>query len=67
MQQASLLFVFLIELRPTAFLLFVGMAVTNRRAPGGFASLAIGLTLLAIHLMAIAIPNASGNPGAQPR
>ena len=54
--------VFLIELVLTAFLVFIIMGVTNRRAPAGFAPLAIGLTLTAIHLMAIPISNASVNP-----
>ena len=62
MLQASLFSVFLIELVLTAFLVFVIMGVTHRRAPGGFAPLAIGLTLTAIHLMAIPISNASVNP-----
>jgi aquaporin Z len=62
MLQASLLSVFLIELVLTAFLVFIIMGVTHRRAPAGFAPLAIGLTLTAIHLMAIPISNASVNP-----
>jgi len=62
MLQAGLLSVFLIELVLTAFLVFIIMSVTNRRAPAGFAPLAIGLTLTAIHLMAIPISNASVNP-----
>ena len=62
MLQASLFSVFLIEMVLTAFLVFIIMGVTNRRAPAGFAPLAIGLTLTAIHLMAIPISNASVNP-----
>jgi aquaporin Z len=62
MLQANLLSVFLIELVLTAFLVFIIMGVTHRRAPAGFAPLAIGLTLTAIHLMAIPISNASVNP-----
>jgi aquaporin Z len=62
MLQASLTSVFLIELVLTAFLVFIIMGVTSRRAPSGFAPLAIGLTLTAIHLMAIPISNASVNP-----
>jgi len=62
MLQASLLSVFLIELLLSAFLVFIIMGVTNRRAPAGFAPLAIGLTLTAIHIMAIPISNASVNP-----
>jgi aquaporin Z len=62
MLQAPLTSVFLIELVLTAFLVFIIMGVTSRRAPSGFAPLAIGLTLTAIHLMAIPISNASVNP-----
>jgi aquaporin Z len=62
MLEASLLSVFLIELLLSAFLVFIIMGVTNRRAPAGFAPLAIGLTLTAIHIMAIPISNASVNP-----
>ena len=62
MLQARLFSVFLIELVLTAFLVFIIMGVTSRRAPAGFAPLAIGLTLTAIHLMAIPISNASVNP-----
>jgi aquaporin Z len=58
----SLLSVFLIETMLTAFLIFVIMGVTSHRAPAGFAAIAIGLTLSAIHLMAIPIDNASVNP-----
>jgi aquaporin Z len=54
--------VFLIETVLTAFLLFVIMGATNRRAPAGFAPIAVGVTLAAIHLMAIPISNASVNP-----
>ena len=62
MLQAPLTSVFLIELVLTAFLVFIIMGVTSRRAPAGFAPLAIGLTLTAIHLMAIPVSNASVNP-----
>jgi aquaporin Z len=36
--------------------------VTSDRAPVGFAAIAIGLTLSAIHIMAIPVSNASVNP-----
>ena len=63
MLQASLFSVFLIELVLTAFLVFIIMGVTNRRAPAGLAPLAIGRTLTAIHLMPIpSLSNASVNP-----
>jgi aquaporin Z len=58
----SLLSVFLIETMLTAFLIFVIMGVTSDRAPAGFAAIAIGLTLSAIHIMAIPVSNASVNP-----
>jgi aquaporin Z len=54
--------VFLIETVLTAFLVFVIMGATNRRAPAGFAPIALGATLAAIHIMAIPISNASVNP-----
>ena len=57
-----MLSVFLIETVLTAFLLFVIMGATNRRAPAGFAPIAVGVTLTAIHIMAIPISNASVNP-----
>ena len=41
--------VFLIETVLTAFLLIVIMGATSKRAPAGFAPIAIGLTLTAIH------------------
>ncbi len=58
----SLYSVFLIEGLLTCFLIFVIMGVTSDRAPVGFAAIAIGLTLSAIHLMAIPVDNASVNP-----
>jgi aquaporin Z len=62
MLKAGLLSVFLIETVLTAFLVFVIMGATNRRAPAGFAPIAVGVTLAAIHIMAIPISNASVNP-----
>jgi len=62
MLKAGMLPVFLIEAVLTAFLVFVIMGVTSRRAPPGFAPIAIGATLAAIHVMAIPISNASVNP-----
>ncbi len=44
------------------FLVFVIMGATNRRAPAGFAPIAVGATLAAIYIMAIPISNASVNP-----
>ena len=62
MTKASMLSVFLIETVLSAFLVFVLMGATNRRAPAGFAPIALGATLAAIHVMAIPISNASVNP-----
>lgn len=59
---SSLGSVFITEVIMTAFFLIVIMSVTSRRAPAGFAPIAIGLALTAIHLMAIPISNASVNP-----
>ncbi len=46
----------------TAVFLYVILGVTDRRAPSGFAPLAIGLTLTVIHLIAIPVSGASVNP-----
>lgn len=62
MMKSGLFSVFLIETVLTAFFLIVIMGATSKRAPAGFAPIAIGLALTAIHLMAIPISNASVNP-----
>src|SRR5262249_44558714 len=62
MTKAGMLSAFLIEMVLTAFLVFVIMGATNRRAPAGFAPIAVGVTLAAIHLMSIPITNTSVNP-----
>jgi aquaporin Z len=62
MLRSPLLSVFLIETVLTAFLLLVIMGATSKRAPAGFAPIAIGVTLTAIHIMAIPVSNASVNP-----
>jgi aquaporin Z len=53
---------FACELVMTAIFLFVIMGATDKRAPIGFAPLAIGLTLTLIHLISIPITNTSVNP-----
>ncbi|MEP6480821.1 MAG: aquaporin Z [Rhodoglobus sp.] len=58
----GLVSVILAEVVLTAVFLYVILGVTDRRAPSGFAPLAIGLTLTVIHLIAIPISNASVNP-----
>jgi aquaporin Z len=62
MTRAGMLPVFLVETVLTAFLVFVIMGATSLRAPAGFAPIALGATLAAIHIMAIPISNASVNP-----
>ena len=46
----------------TFFFLMVILGATDRRAPKGFAPLAIGLSLTLIHLISIPITNTSVNP-----
>ena len=58
----DLLSVAVIEIVLTALFLIVIAGVISGNCPAGFAPLAIGLTLAAIHLMAIPVSNASVNP-----
>jgi len=51
-----------IELILTAFFLIVIHGATDKRAPAGFAPLAIGLALTLIHLISIPVTNTSVNP-----
>jgi aquaporin Z len=46
----------------TFFFLIVILGVTGKRAPAGFAPLAIGLALTLIHLISIPVTNTSVNP-----
>jgi aquaporin Z len=46
----------------TMMFLVVIMGATDRRAPQGFAPLAIGLALTLIHLISIPVTNTSVNP-----
>ncbi len=50
------------ELVMTMIFLFVIMGATDKRAPQGFAPLAIGLCLTLIHLISIPVTNTSVNP-----
>lgn len=59
---ATLGSVFVTEVIMTAFFLIVFIGATARRAPAGFAPIAIGLALTAVYLIAIPISNASVNP-----
>jgi len=58
----NLLSVLVIEVVLTAVFLFVIMGATDRRAPAGFAPLAIGLALAMIHMISIPVSNTSVNP-----
>jgi aquaporin Z len=58
----GLVSVIVAELVLTAMFLYIILGVTDRRAPTGFAPLAIGLTLTLMHLVAIPVSNASFNP-----
>lgn len=46
----------------TGMFVFIIHGATDRRAPAGFAGLAIGLTLTIIHLISIPVDNTSVNP-----
>lgn len=58
----SLLAVALCEVVMTAMFLVIILGATDRRAPAGFAPLAIGLGLTLIHLISIPVSNTSVNP-----
>jgi aquaporin Z len=58
----SLLSVALIEVVITALFLIVIHGATSRKAPAGFAPIAIGLSLTLFHLVSIPVSNASLNP-----
>ena len=46
----------------TMFFLLVILGATDKRAPAGFAPIAIGLALTLIHLISIPVTNTSVNP-----
>ena len=50
------------EVVMTAMFLVVIMGATDKRAPAGFAPIAIGLSLTLIHLISIPVTNTSVNP-----
>lgn len=50
------------EVIATAFFLFIILSATDKKAPLGFAPLAIGLALTLIHLVTIPVTNTSVNP-----
>lgn len=53
---------FLTEVVLTAMFVVVIMGATHRKAPAGFAPIAIGLALTLIHLISIPVTNTSVNP-----
>ena len=59
---SSLLACFVAETVLTMFFLFIIMGSTDKRAPQGFAPIAIGLGLTLIHLIGIPVTNLSVNP-----
>jgi aquaporin Z len=58
----SLVACFVAEVVLTFFFLMIIMGATDRRAPSGFAPIAIGLGLTLIHLIGIPVTNVSVNP-----
>jgi aquaporin Z len=58
----SMLAALVIEVVMTMFFLIVILGSTDKRAPTGFAPIAIGLALTLIHLISIPVTNTSVNP-----
>ena len=58
----SLLAALVTEVVMTMFFLLVILGSTDKRAPAGFAPIAIGLALTLIHLISIPVTNTSVNP-----
>jgi len=58
----SMMAVLICEIVMTAFFLVVILGATDKRAPAGFAPIAIGLCLTLIHLISIPVSNTSVNP-----
>lgn len=58
----SLMAAFITEVVMTMFFLLVILGATDKRAPAGFAPIAIGLALTLIHLISIPVTNTSVNP-----
>ena len=58
----SMLAGFVVETVLTFFFLLIILGSTEKRAPAGFAPLAIGLALTLIHLISIPVTNTSVNP-----
>ena len=60
--QYSFISALVIEIVLTAMFLVIIMGATDKRAPAGFAPIAIGLALTLIHLISIPVTNTSVNP-----
>lgn len=58
----SMLAALITEVVMTMFFLLIIMGATDKRAPAGFAPIAIGLALTLIHLISIPVTNTSVNP-----
>jgi aquaporin Z len=58
----SMLAALVCEVVMTMFFLVVILGATDKRTPGGFAPIAIGLCLTLIHLISIPVTNTSVNP-----
>jgi aquaporin Z len=58
----SLMAAFVCEVVMTFFFLMIILGATDKRAPAGFAPIAIGLGLTLIHLISIPVTNTSVNP-----
>lgn len=58
----SLVAVIITEIVMTAFFLYIILGATDKRAPVGFAPLAIGFGLALVHIISIPVSNTSVNP-----
>ena len=58
----SMMSALITEVVMTAFFLIIILGATDKRAPAGFAPIAIGLGLTLIHLISIPVTNTSVNP-----
>ena len=58
----SMMSALLMEVVMTMFFLMIILGATDKRAPAGFAPIAIGLCLTLIHLISIPVTNTSVNP-----
>jgi aquaporin Z len=58
----SMMAALLTEVVMTMFFLIIILGATDKRAPAGFAPIAIGLALTLIHLISIPVTNTSVNP-----